>query len=203
MVAWPSWLSASASSPCELRPASSAYNINCASSWLRRVMPCCAVSPALNLMSKPIFRTPANFGDGRSALRASSDLILIGRRGQRRTIQPRRRTVCGRAGHRRRHSAPAPARSADVGLHRIVRTGLRSTRNGLFRAPSRSTRLSVSTLRIIFWYLLRSTGVFRAASARAAESACGVRGLSTWARPLAACCALPLRLRGRGGVGAL
>ena len=49
-VAWPSQRSASASSPWALRPASSAYDISCASSWLRSVMPCCANITALNLM---------------------------------------------------------------------------------------------------------------------------------------------------------
>src|SRR5258708_33598776 len=54
------------------------------------------------------------------------------------------------------------------------------------------------------WYLLRSTFVLRAASARAAARAWGVRGLSSvLPRPCPARGALPLPLAGEGGVGAL
>src|ERR1700730_17849572 len=126
-TAWPSQVCASWSSPCELRPASSAYDISCASSWLRSTMPCCANITALNLMLKPILRILADSNSGRSASSASSVLIWSGAIAR---LFVAERDIAGVVGRERERNA------ADLGPHRIDRIGLGLDREmtGLARA---------------------------------------------------------------------
>src|SRR5450631_3979938 len=81
-----------------------------------------------------------------------------------------------------------PQISACIGSMDVALASMAKWPTSCTRAIQALRSASVRTV----WYLLRSTGVFRAASARAAARARGVRGISfVWVCPLPAFCMFP------------